>query len=96
MTRNPVEDLANRLGRLLPEGAQEMRQDFERNAHAVLQSTLTRMDLVTREEFDVQGDVLARTREQLETLEARVEALEQQLGAQRAASPDGEASPAGE
>ena len=90
MTRTPLDDLAERLGRLLPEGAQEIRADFERNARATLQSALSRMDLVTREEFDVQSDVLARTREQLEAMEARVTALEEQLGIQRDQSVDGD------
>lgn len=83
MNRTPLDDLAERLGRLLPDGAQEMRADFERNARATLQGALARMDLVTREEFDVQSDVLARSREQIEALEARVAALEQQIGIAR-------------
>ena len=80
MSRNPLEDLANRLGQLLPDGAHEMRADFERNAKAMLQSTLSRMDLVTREEFDAQADVLARSREQVEQLARRVAELERQAG----------------
>ncbi len=90
MNRSPLDDLAERLGRLLPEGAHEMRADFERNARATLQSALSRMDLVTREEFDVQSEVLARTREQLEALETRVVALEEQLGIQRDETVDGD------
>lgn len=93
MTRNPFDEISQRLGRLLPEGAQEMREDFERNAKTVLQSALSRMDLVTREEFDVQADVLARTREQLETMEARVAELEREAGIGAAATADdGEAA----
>ena len=80
MSRNPLEDLANRLGQLLPEGAHEMRADFERNAKAMLQSTLSRMDLVTREEFDAQSEVLARSREQVEQLSRRVAELERRSG----------------
>jgi BMFP domain-containing protein YqiC len=80
MTRNPFDEVAERLGQMLPEGARDMRDDFERNARTMFQSTLQRMDLVTREEFDVQADVLARTREQLEQMKARVAALEQQAG----------------
>jgi len=80
MNRNPLEEFAQRLGQMLPEGAQEMRADFERNAKSMLQSTLNRMDLVTREEFDAQRDVLARTREQVETLAARVSELERTAG----------------
>jgi len=90
MNRTPLDDLAERLGRLLPESAHEVRADFERNARATLQSALSRMDLVTREEFDVQADVLARSREQLEALEARVATLEEQLGVQREESVDSE------
>ena len=54
-----------------------MGEDMERNFKSLLQSTLARMDLVTREEFDVQLAVLARTREKLEALEARLAALEE-------------------
>lgn len=86
MTRNPFDDLAERLSRLLPEGARDMRDDFERNARTMLHSTLSRMDLVTREEFDVQADVLARTREQLEAMRERVAALEGKAGVGPAAS----------
>lgn len=80
MARNPFDEVAERLGRMLPEGARDMREDFERNARTMFQSTLSRMDLVTREEFDVQADVLARTREQLEQMETRVAALEREAG----------------
>jgi len=80
MSRNPFDEISERLGRLLPESAQEVRADFERNAKVVVQQTLSRMDLVTREEFDAQADVLARTREQLEAMAERVAALERHAG----------------
>lgn len=51
-------------------------KDIENNAKAVLSGFLSKLDLVTREEFDVQTQVLARTRDKLKNLEARVEALE--------------------
>lgn len=51
-------------------------KDFEKNAKAVMAGFFSKLDLVTREEFDVQAEVLARTREKLKELEARVEALE--------------------
>ena len=57
-------------------------RDIEKNAKAMLSSMLGRLDLVTRDEFDVQTQVLARTREKLTALEARVEALEKQRAAQ--------------
>lgn len=90
MNRTPLDELAERLGRLLPESAHEMRADFEKNARATLQGALARMDLVTREEFDVQSDVLARTREQLQALSARVAALEEQAGIHHEDSVDGD------
>lgn len=56
-------------------------RDIEKNAKAMLSGMLGRLDLVTRDEFDVQTQVLARTREKLTALEARVEALEKALQA---------------
>jgi BMFP domain-containing protein YqiC len=53
-------------------------KDIEKNLRALMGSAFTKMDLVTREEFDVQQEVLRRTREQLERMEARVAELEQQ------------------
>lgn len=54
-------------------------KDIEKNAKAMLSGLLGRLDLVTRDEFDVQTQVLARTREKLTALEARVDALEKAL-----------------
>jgi BMFP domain-containing protein YqiC len=71
-----LDDLARRLMDAVPPGVAAMRRDLEDNFRAVLQSTLTRLDLVTRQEFDVQAGVLRRTREQLEALEQRLRALE--------------------
>jgi BMFP domain-containing protein YqiC len=62
-----------------------LRQDLENNFRAVLQSGLTKLDLVTRHEFDVQAGVLKRTREKLESLEARLAELQTALTAQQAA-----------
>lgn len=56
--------------------AQSPAKDLERNLRALLTSAFSRLDLVTREEFDVQREVLARTRAKLEALEARVAELE--------------------
>ena len=54
-----------------------MRDDLEQNFRSLLQSSLSRLDLVTREEFEVQQAVLARTREKLEALELRLKSLEE-------------------
>jgi len=71
-----LDDLARRLSESLPPGLAAVRDDLERNFRAVLQSALARLDLVTRQEFDVQAGVLRRTRERLEELDRRLAALE--------------------
>jgi len=71
-----IDDLARRLSAALPPGITALRQDLETNFRSVLQAGLARLDLVTREEFDVQAAVLKRTREKLEQLEARLAELE--------------------
>lgn len=80
MTPDPktLDDLARRLAESLPPGIAALRDDVERNFRAVLQAGLSRLDLVTRQEFDVQTGVLRRTRERLEQLEGRLAALEKQ------------------
>ena len=70
------DELAESLGKLLPPGVADMKNDFERNAKSAVQSALGNLDLVTREEFDVQAEVLKRTRAKLVALEERVAALE--------------------
>ena len=70
------DEIAEQLGQLLPPGVAELKTDFEQNAKAMLQSTLGKMDLVTREEFDIQAAVLQKTRQKLEDLERRLAELE--------------------
>ena len=72
-----LDELARKLADSVPGNIKSMGEDVERNFKSLLQSALARMDLVTREEFDVQLAVLARTREKLEALEARLAALEE-------------------
>ena len=76
-----IDDLARRLSDLVPPGLDAARADLEKNFRAALQAGLGKLDLVTREEFDVQRAVLLRTREKLEQLEHTVAELESQLGA---------------
>lgn len=64
-----LDELVGKLGQVLPPGAAELKDDFEKNARAAVQSALTKMDLVTREEFDIQAALLQRTREKLDRLE---------------------------
>jgi ubiquinone biosynthesis accessory factor UbiK len=72
-----LDDLARRLRDL---AANTPLQDIEKNAKSLLSGAFSRLDLVTREEFDAQARVLARTRDKLEALEARVAALEAKSG----------------
>ncbi|HIO93323.1 MAG TPA: accessory factor UbiK family protein [Leucothrix mucor] len=74
-TSNHLEELAKRLSSLLPSSASDLREDMEQNLRSGLESGLRKMNLVSREEFDVQTAVLLRTREKLETLEELVDKL---------------------
>lgn len=71
-----LDDLSRRLADSLPAGVTALQDDVRRNARAALQSALDHLDLVTREEFDIQRAVLVRTREKLEALETRISELE--------------------
>ena len=68
-----LEELGAKMSALL---ANSPAKDIEKNAKAVMSGIFSKLDLVTREEFDIQSEVLARTREKLKALEARVDALE--------------------
>jgi ubiquinone biosynthesis accessory factor UbiK len=79
-----IEDLARRLAANVPGSVRALQADLERNFEALLGSTFEKLQLVTREEFDVQRRVLERTREKLTRLEAELEALEARAGGQPA------------
>lgn len=74
-----LDDLARRLYEAVPPGVRDAQQDLEANFRSVLQGMLGKLDLVTREEFDVQQGVLERTREKLEAINRRLEELESTL-----------------
>ncbi len=74
-----LDELARGVLDKLPAGFQTLQQDMEKNLRAALQAALAKMELVTRDEFEVQSAVLQRSREKLEALEARVTELEKQL-----------------
>ena len=74
------DDLSRRVAGTLPRGLQDLQGDVQRNVRAAMESALARLDLVSREEFEVQQAVLLRTREKLKVLEARVAALEAATG----------------
>lgn len=71
-----IDDLARQISDSLPAGVKGIQQDVEKNVRTLLQGAFARLDLVTREEFDVQTRVLMRTREKLEALEQQVAELE--------------------
>ncbi len=78
MKPNPVQDIAERLSQVLPPGLTNVRDELRDNFRAVLQAQLGELDLVSREQFEVQKELLLRLRKRLQALEARVEELEQQ------------------
>jgi BMFP domain-containing protein YqiC len=80
MNDNSIDGLAKKLADALPGGLRTMREDLEHNFRSILRGGLSRLDLVTREEFEVQEAVLARTREKLEALEKLVADLEASSG----------------
>ena len=79
---NHIDDIARRLSERVPPGLRESGEELQASFRAVLRSGLARLDLVTREEFEVQRAVLLRTREKLEALDGTVAELEarQQAG----------------
>lgn len=74
-----IDDIAGRLAAAIPPGLNNLKDDLEKSFHAILQGALSKLDLVTREEFEVQKLVLAKTRSKLEDLEKRVAEMERQL-----------------
>ncbi len=74
-----IEEVAKQLSDNLPNGLKQFAGEFEEKSKQVLQSQLMKLDLVSREEFEVQQHVLLKTREKLEALQAKVDALEAKL-----------------
>jgi ubiquinone biosynthesis accessory factor UbiK len=71
-----LEEIASRLAEALPPGLKGLRAELEDNFRAILRSNLERFDLISRERFEAQAELLSRTRAQLEDLEKRLAALE--------------------
>ncbi len=74
-----LDNLARQLTESLPEGLRVLQHDLENSMQAGVKSIFSKLDLVTREEFDIQAAVLARTRAKLEALEKQIAALEPQM-----------------
>jgi BMFP domain-containing protein YqiC len=71
-----INRLSEKINELLPPGLQQVKSDFDARLKTLLQQQLAHYDMVSREEFDIQAKVLARTREKLEAIEARLKELE--------------------
>ena len=78
MVKNKIEAILSEVSRVIPEDLQNLKQDLEKNLRATLNASFSKMDLVTREEFDVQTTLLQRTRAQLDALQQRINELENQ------------------
>lgn len=78
LNANKVDDLSNKIREIL---AKSPVSDLEKNINALLKSAFTKMELISREEYDVQAEVLRQTRQKLELLEARLAELEEQVSA---------------
>jgi ubiquinone biosynthesis accessory factor UbiK len=77
MFNSPViTDISNKIRELVKNSPLE---DMDKNIHALIQGAFTKMELISREEFDVQAEVLRNTREKLEKLEAKLAELEKKL-----------------
>lgn len=76
--KNVIDELGRKISDMLPAGVGQLQADVEANIRALLQTTLSKMNLVTREEFDVQTELLQRTREKLEQLEQELKTLQEQ------------------
>lgn len=73
---NFLKNLAAQLGDALPSQVNTLRKDFSKSCESILNQTFSKLDLVTREEFDTQKKVLLRTRQKLETLQKQFDQLE--------------------
>ena len=76
MAIESIDELARRLAESVPQGLRSVKDDLEKNFQSVLRAGLGKLDLVTREEFEVQEAVLARTRQKLDALEERLISIE--------------------
>lgn len=76
MNASSLDELINQVLRNLPAGLQTLRSDVERNLRATLEAGLRNLDLVTRQEFEVQQQLLLRAQQQLKVLEEKLATLE--------------------
>ena len=79
MFKEKIEMIISDITKILPEDLNVLKDDIEKNLRATLNATFSKMELVTREEFDIQASLLSRTREKLEALQEKLSELEKQL-----------------
>ena len=79
MLKEKIEAIVSDISKGLPEDIDLLKEDIEKKVRATLNTAFTKMELVTREEFDIQASLLSRTREKLEALQKKLSEMEKQL-----------------
>ena len=79
MLKEKIETAISDITKILPEDLEILKDDLEKNIRATLNATFSKMELVTREEFDIQASLLSRTRAKLEALQKKLSEIEKQL-----------------
>jgi len=79
MLKEKIETAISDITKILPEDLDILKDDLEKNVRATLNATFSKMELVTREEFDIQASLLSRTRAKLEALQKKLSEIEKQL-----------------
>ena len=83
MLKEKIETAISDITKILPEDLNMLKEDLEKNLRATLNATFSKMEIVTREEFDIQASLLSRTREKLEILQEKLSKLEKQFDKDR-------------
>ena len=83
MLKEKIETAISDITKIFPEDLNMIKEDLEKNLRATLNATFSKMEIVTREEFDIQASLLSRTREKLEILQEKLSELEKQLDKDR-------------
>ena len=78
ISNQTINELAEKISAVLPDSIKAVQSDIDKNLRAVLESSFSKMNLVSREEFDVQSALLSRSLEKLQQLEKQIEELEKQ------------------
>lgn len=78
-----IDELCAKISSVLPEDLNNLKEDTQKNLRAVLQSVFEKMDLVTREDFDVQKKILSRAQEQIQQLTQEIKKLEERCNAKQ-------------